>query len=445
MQQKDRDELRLIGAHLFVFAAALVVYMGAWDAAKAILRNPVSWPWYVAGYGLGTAIVLGTWPLLAAPGLGIMVYNSSPDAGGAILGILVFLLLEWAAVSYSRTPRFVWCLVHPGVIAVLLAASVGTAAGAIKLGRMLGYPMAASVNTGLLAGALVGALVLVVAPHVVWRRPPTAPAVQPAPSAIAPGAIQAVQPAANARPGNPRAFDSLVGVDEAVEAIKDALELPLHHPKDMALYGLKPGKGLLLWGPPGTGKTSIAKATAEYFGCPFYVVNASELAGPLVGTGEQALKRVFQAARTNRPSVIFFDEIDAIGRKRDGQHLNRPADLLLNLLLAEMDGFAPNEGVFVIAATNRPDVLDAALLRPGRFDRMIEIPLPDQAAREKLFRLYLSGKPLGEIDYAGLARRSERMSPAEISALCSGAALKALKRKISGGPGEITMSDLSPG
>lgn len=249
------------------------------------------------------------------------------------------------------------------------------------------------------------------------------------------------------RKRNPHAFDSLVGVDHAVAAIKDALELPLLYPDLAQKYNIKPPRGILLYGPPGTGKTSLARATAEYFACYFINVKASELAGPYVGTTEKAVKDVFAQARANRPAIIFFDEIDAIARKRDGSHMNRPSDLMLNLLLAEMDGFSKeeNEGIFVMAATNRPDVLDEALLRPGRFDSLIETPLPDFEARKKLFQLYLRNRPLADddpIDLNVLAEITEGMSPAEIEAACRKAAMIALKREAAGHGRGIRMSDL---
>ncbi|MHB8757112.1 MAG: ATP-binding protein [Bacillota bacterium] len=186
-------------------------------------------------------------------------------------------------------------------------------------------------------------------------------------------------------------------------------------------------------GPPGTGKTSLARATARYFGCAFYPVNASEFMGPFAGFSEQALRNIFAQARFNKPSIIFFDEIDAIGRRRDGSHINRPSDIVLNMLLAEMDGFLPNEGVFVLAATNRPDVLDEALLRPGRFDRIVELPLPSFEARVRLFEHYLKGRPVDEdLDYKTAATSTEGKSPADIAAMCNAGATKALKRKIRG-------------
>lgn len=231
------------------------------------------------------------------------------------------------------------------------------------------------------------------------------------------------------------AFDALVGVDEAIEAIKDALELPIRYPEKMKEYRITPPRGILLYGPPGTGKTSLARAASKYFACTFISVRGSEIAASLVGQTEQNVRGLFATARRERPTVIFFDEIDAIGRKRDGMALNRPSDLALNTLLAEMDGFETNnQGVFVLGATNRPDVLDDALLRPGRFDRLIEIRLPGLEARRDLWRLYLAGRPVrGAVDFDFLARASEGMSPADIRSVVERAAIEAVKQEVKGG------------
>lgn len=229
------------------------------------------------------------------------------------------------------------------------------------------------------------------------------------------------------------AFNKLVGVDEAVEALKDALELPMTHPELVKKYNITPPKGILLYGPPGTGKTSLARAAAEYFACYFISVKGSELAAGLVGQTEANVRELFREAYVERPSIIFFDEIDAIARRRDGIALNRPSDLALNVLLAEMDGFDEKRGIFVIGATNRVDVLDDALLRPGRFDRLIEIGLPNEEARRKLWLLYLEGRPVkGEIDLDLLTRASAGMSPAEIKAVVERAAINAAKGELRG-------------
>lgn len=246
-------------------------------------------------------------------------------------------------------------------------------------------------------------------------------------------------------PGQPdlQAFNSLIGVDEAISAIKDTLELPLKYPYKVAEYRITPPKGVLFWGPPGTGKTSLARATAKYFACTFYSLRASELTSPLVGASEQNVRNLFADARANAPAVIFFDEIDAIGRKRDGRDLNRPSDLILNMLLAEMDGFESNSGLFVMGATNRKDVLDEALLRPGRFDRLIYIGLPGLEDRIRLWRLFLWGRPkAGNIDFNYLGQISNNFSPADIRAAVESASIEAAKRDAANGGKGIWGNDI---
>ncbi len=262
------------------------------------------------------------------------------------------------------------------------------------------------------------------------------------------GAVEKAKKGAGQHIKNPRAFDNLIGVDLAIQTIKDALELPVLHPEMCKRYNVIPPKGIVLYGPPGTGKTSLARATAEYFGCAFRHVKASEILQSLVGESEKALRELFEWARANKPSVLFFDEFDAIGRKRDGMHLNRPSDLTVNVLLAELDGFDTNEGVFAIAATNKVELLDEALIRPGRFDRHLEVGLPDESAREKLFRVYLLGKkrPLAQdVGFRVLAQRTEGKSPADIAEMCNAAAVVAAREELSGRQGGITMADILGG
>lgn len=231
---------------------------------------------------------------------------------------------------------------------------------------------------------------------------------------------------------NPAALDKVVGLEKAkqmaVSAIKMAMDDRIYKE-----YGLTPPGGMLLYGPPGTGKTSFARACAEALGCTFYVVNASSLLGSLVGQSEQAVRNLFAHARAHRPAIIFWDEIDAVGQRRDGMNLNRPSDLILNILLAEMDGFNAKgeKGVLVIGATNRIDVLDEALLRPGRFDVKVEVGLPGLEDRVKLLQFFLKGRKVEGITAEGLeeiARHTEGWSPADLKALVDEAAWRALER-----------------
>lgn len=233
---------------------------------------------------------------------------------------------------------------------------------------------------------------------------------------------------------DPAAFDRVIGLEKAKEATKDALIAALDpaQREKFQRYGIRPPKGLLLYGPPGTGKTSFARAAAEMFGTAFYVVNASSIISGYVGGTEENIRNLFGHAKANCPAVIFFDEFDAIGQKRTGQSINSPSDLAINTLLACLDGFSGSDGVFVIAATNRPDTLDEALTRPGRFDLKVEIGNPDEKARLKLFELYLKDRPnsLSRDDLKYLARTTEGVSPAGIRAACDRAALFAAKEGV---------------
>jgi hypothetical protein len=228
---------------------------------------------------------------------------------------------------------------------------------------------------------------------------------------------------------DPEAFNNLIGMDEAIQAIKDALEMPLKSPERIREYKINPPGGILLYGPPGTGKTCFARAAAGYFGCSFYAVNASSLVERYAGTAEQNIRELFAHARKHAPAIIFFDEIDAIGRRRDGEHYNRPSDIILQPLLGELDGFAGKQGVFVIAATNRPDVLDDALVRPGRFDCKIGMQLPGFEAREKLFKVYLRERPvkLTWQDLQQVLLASDGFAGADIRAACDQAAMRAAR------------------
>lgn len=255
---------------------------------------------------------------------------------------------------------------------------------------------------------------------------------------------------------NEAAFDNLIGVDKAIQEFKNALELPILHPELVKQYHIEPPRGIILYGPPGTGKTSLARAVAEYFNVPFIYQKASAFNGRYVGTTEANVRRLFAQARQlardkHSRVIIFLDEIDSIARRRDGGHLNRPSDLVLPVLLEELDGFKKEKDIFLIAATNRLDVLDEAILRPGRLDKHIEIGYPNLEARNKLFRLYLKGVPLCKGDEIEqnfdaimdeCARKYEQISPADIKEICQRVKVKAAARQAKIGVVGIKAEDL---
>jgi transitional endoplasmic reticulum ATPase len=190
-------------------------------------------------------------------------------------------------------------------------------------------------------------------------------------------------------------------------------------------YGVQPPSGLLLTGPPGTGKTTIARVFAAEAGCSFYPQTASDLTSKWVGESEASVVRLFARARDNAPSIIFIDEIDAVGAARSEMGSSY-LDRTLTQLLTELDGMTEQRGVFVMAATNRPDALDPALTRGGRLSRTIEIPLPDRAQRHRLLALFTREIPLVDVDLDALADRTEGLAGADLEALCQQAALFAM-------------------
>ncbi len=213
---------------------------------------------------------------------------------------------------------------------------------------------------------------------------------------------------------DPNAFAELVGLDSAVEIVKAQVQTWLRG-REAAQFGVTSAKGILLYGPPGTGKTSLARAAARYFGVNFLAVSPADLLASHVGETEGRVRALFAHARRLAPCVVFIDEVDGIGRRRDGEHRNRASDLVLPVLLQEMDGFAPLEGVLVLAATNRADVLDAALLR--RFTYRLLIDKPSAVGRAVLLRKYLHGIP-AELDFNVAAEELADLAPAEIRNAC---------------------------
>src|SRR6201985_1274498 len=220
-------------------------------------------------------------------------------------------------------------------------------------------------------------------------------------------------------------FRDVAGVDEAVEELHEIKEF-LENPKKFQALGARIPKGVLLYGPPGTGKTLLARAVAGEAGVPFFSISGSDFVEMFVGVGASRVRDLFEQAKQNSPCIIFMDEIDAVGRHRGaglgGGHDER--EQTLNQLLVEMDGFDPRAGVILIAATNRPDILDPALLRPGRFDRQIPVSNPDLAGRRAVLEAHSKGKPIGpDADLAGLAKRTVGMTGADLANVINEAAL----------------------
>ncbi len=220
-------------------------------------------------------------------------------------------------------------------------------------------------------------------------------------------------------------FADVAGVDEAVEELYEIKDF-LQNPSRYQALGAKIPRGVLLYGPPGTGKTLLARAVAGEAGVPFFTISGSDFVEMFVGVGASRVRDLFEQAKQNSPCIIFVDEIDAVGRQRGaglgGGHDER--EQTLNQLLVEMDGFDPRGGVILIAATNRPDILDPALLRPGRFDRQIPVPNPDLAGRRAVLRVHAKGKPIAsDADLDGLAKRTVGMTGADLANVINEAAL----------------------
>ena len=225
-------------------------------------------------------------------------------------------------------------------------------------------------------------------------------------------------------------FGDVAGADEAKQELEEVVEF-LKHPKKYNDLGARIPKGVLLFGPPGTGKTLLAKAVAGEAGVPFFSISGSDFVEMFVGVGASRVRDLFEQAKKNAPCIVFIDEIDAVGRQRGaglgGGHDER--EQTLNQLLVEMDGFAANEGIIIIAATNRPDILDPALLRPGRFDRQIVVDKPDVRGRLAILKVHAKGKPIAQdADLDILARRTPGFTGADLANLVNEAALLTARR-----------------
>jgi transitional endoplasmic reticulum ATPase len=235
-------------------------------------------------------------------------------------------------------------------------------------------------------------------------------------------------------------YDDIGGLDEVKRELARAVEWPLAHPELFASFGTTPARGILLYGPPGTGKTLLARAVANATDANFISVAGAELLDKFVGESERAVREVFRAAARNAPAVVFFDEIDAVTTVRgdaDDETGSRAPERVVSQLLAELDGVESLEGVTVIGATNRPDRIDPALLRPGRLERVVEVPMPDAAARREILTIHAADKPVAEdVDLDAVADRLEGYTGSDIEAVVREAALLGIERCLGDGTDE---------
>ncbi len=235
-------------------------------------------------------------------------------------------------------------------------------------------------------------------------------------------------------------YEDVGGLDRQIEELREAVELPLLRPGIFKEIGIDPPKGVLLYGPPGTGKTLLAKAVASRTNATFIKVVGSELVQKYIGEGARLVRELFSLAREKSPSIIFIDELDAIAARRidNGTSGDREVQRTLMQLLAEMDGFDPRGDVRIVGATNRPDILDPAILRPGRFDRLIEVPLPGHEGRIQIFRIHTRKMKLsGDVSFEELSKLTEGASGADIKAIVTEAGMFAIRSERR----EVTMDD----
>ncbi len=227
-------------------------------------------------------------------------------------------------------------------------------------------------------------------------------------------------------------YDDIGGLDEQIQDVRETVELPLTRPELFTNIGVEPPKGILLYGSPGTGKTLIAKAVAEHSMATFIHMSGSELVHKFIGEGAQLVRDIFDMARDKAPSVVFIDEIDAVGgiRTSDGTTGSAEVNRTMMQLLAELDGFRSRGDIKVIAATNRIDILDPALLRSGRFDRILEIPMPNAEARLKIIQIHTRGMKIdSDVDLQAIVEESEGYSGADLKAIAVEAGMMAIRRE----------------
>ena len=227
-------------------------------------------------------------------------------------------------------------------------------------------------------------------------------------------------------------WEHIGGLDEQIKEIKEVIELPLKHPELFKEIGIEPPKGLLLHGPPGTGKTLLAKAVANSTNSTFIEVVASELVQKFIGEGAKLVKEIFELAREKAPSVVYIDELDALAATRMelGTSGEREVQRTFMQFLSEIDGFKPLGNVKVIGCTNRKDILDPAILRPGRLDRLIEVPLPNKKGLEQIFKIHTKNMKLNSnVNFEKIYKELEEMSGAEVRAVCTEAGYFAIRKK----------------
>jgi transitional endoplasmic reticulum ATPase len=231
------------------------------------------------------------------------------------------------------------------------------------------------------------------------------------------------------------------GLDEVKQELKEAVEWPLKTPEIFDRLGIRPPKGILIYGPPGCGKTLLARGVATESEANFITIKGPEVFSKWVGESEKAIREVFRKARMAAPSVIFFDEIDSLAPRRGvGFSDSGVSERVISQLLTEMDGIITLEDIVVIAATNRPDMVDPAVLRPGRFDRLIYVPEPDEKSRLQIFKIYTKTMPLGkDVNLDQLATMTKNYSGADIEALCRETAMYALRKDLKAT--EVSMKD----
>ncbi|MGB9987920.1 proteasome-activating nucleotidase Pan1 [Salarchaeum japonicum] len=235
-------------------------------------------------------------------------------------------------------------------------------------------------------------------------------------------------------------YEDIGGLHDQLQEVRETVELPMENPDIFDTVGIDPPSGVLLHGPPGTGKTMMAKAVAAQTDATFIKMAGSELVHKFIGEGAKLVRDLFQVARDHEPAVVFIDEIDAIASKRTDSKTSGDAEVQRTMmqLLSEMDGFSERGDIRIIAATNRFDMLDRAILRPGRFDRLIEVPHPDEEGREKIFQIHTRGMNVADdVDFTELAAETDGSSGADVKAICTEAGMFAIRDDRD----EVTMAD----